>query len=125
MYTVRYRYSLNLLDIDLSGFFSPEDMIRYIADCRLCCRREGVRDGYRERIVFGDDPQLPQGTLAVHAGAFTNFPVPCRTAMVTKSAIARKYIRRTMRRPNLEIFDTPDAALIWLTAADFPPRNSG
>lgn len=125
MYTVRYRYSLNLLDITWSGLFAPENMLRYIADCRLCCRREGVRDSYRERIVFDDDQPFPLGTLAVHAGALTDFPVPCRTAMVTKSAIARKQIRRTMRRANLEIFDTPDAALVWLTAADFPPRNSG
>lgn len=125
MYTIQYRYSLNLLDITWVGLFTPEDMIRYIADCRLCWCREGIRDGYRERIVLSDDQPLPQGTLAVHAGAFGDFSVPYRTAMVTKSTIAQMQIRRTMRRANLEIFDTPEAALAWLTAADSPPRNGG
>lgn len=125
MYTVRYRHSMNLLDITWTGLITPADMIHYIDDCRLCWRREGIRDGYRERIVFSDDQPLPQGTLAIHAGAFTGFPVPSRTAMVTKSAIARMQIRRTMPKAQLEIFDTPEAALNWLMEADFPPRNSG
>jgi hypothetical protein len=116
---------MNLLDITWTGLFTPDDMIRYIDDCRLCWRREGIRDGYRERIVFSDNQPLSQGTLAVHSGAFTDFPVPSRTAMVTKSAIARMQIRRTMPMRQLEIFDTPEAALDWLMEGDFPSRNSG
>lgn len=120
MYTIQYRRDVDLLDITWAGLFTPEDMNRYAEECRACWRREGFREGYRLRIVLSDDQPLPQGTLAVLADAFTDFPASCRTAMVTASAIAKMQIRRTMMVPHMEIFDTPEAALKWLMEAGAP-----
>jgi hypothetical protein len=120
VYTIQYRRDVDLLDITWAGLFTPEDMNRYAEECRACWRREGSREGYRLRIVLSDDQPLPQGTLAVLADAFTDFPASCRTAMVTASAIAKMQIWRTMMVPHMEIFDTPEAALKWLMEAGAP-----
>jgi hypothetical protein len=116
MYSIKYHRQLNLLDITWSGLFTPDEMVQYAEDCRACWRRESLQDGYRLRIVLADGNPLPQDTLAVLAGAFTDYPVSCRTAMVTTSAVARMQIRRTMMVPRMQIFETPEAALEWLMA---------
>lgn len=114
MYTIHYRPEINLLDITWSALFTPEGMSEYAKDCRACWRREGFQSGYLLRIVLRDDLPLPQGTLAVLAGAFIDFPEAGRIAMVTRSAISRLQIKRAMMVPHMRIFDTPEAALDWL-----------
>lgn len=117
MYTIRYLPELNLLDITWSGLFTADGMAEYAKDCRACWKREGFKDGYRLRVVLSDGQPLPQDTLTVLAGAFTDFPKSGRTAMVTESAIARLQIRRAMMEPHMQIFETPEAALDWLMAS--------
>ncbi|RVT93501.1 STAS/SEC14 domain-containing protein [Sphingomonas crocodyli] len=116
MYTIQFNRAWNLLDISWSGLFTPDEMRRYAADCEACRRRERIEPGYRLRIVLTDNQPLPQDTLGVLGKVFENFPVSSRTAMVTKSAVARMQIRRTMMVPQMQIFDDPTAALAWLMA---------
>jgi hypothetical protein len=119
VYTIQYRRDVDLLDITWAGLFTPEDMNRYAEEPRMLAAR-GIREGYRLRIVLSDDQPLPQGTLAVLADAFTDFPASCRTAMVTASAIAKMQIPANHDGAAPEIFDTPEAALKWLMEAGAP-----
>lgn len=114
MYTVRYRRELDLLDITWSGLFTPEEMIDYAEECRACHRRERFREGYRLRIVLDDDRPLPQATLEILSGVFTDYPKAARIAMVTRSQLCRLQIKRAMMEPHMQIFETSEAALEWL-----------
>lgn len=117
LYAIEYRRDLNLLDISWSGLLAPQDMVRYVGDCRAVLRREGFSDGYRLRVEVKDNQPLPQETLATLASAFDGFPKPSRTALVTRSAIVRMQTKRGMAiDPNMQIFDTPGLALAWILA---------
>lgn len=115
-YSVRFQPGLNLLDITWAGLFTAEEMNRYVEDCRDCWRRERFSAGYRLRIVLSDDKPLPQDALTVLSNAFADYPAAGKIAMVTRSAIARIQINRTMMVSHMKIFDTPEQALEWLLA---------
>lgn len=114
MHKVEYRRDLNLLDITWSGLFAPEDIESYKKDCIACWQAERFTSGYALRITLSDDKALPQQTLARLLNAFSDFPRPKRTAMVTRGAIARLQIKRALMKPDLEIFEEADGALDWL-----------
>jgi hypothetical protein len=116
MHTIRYRRDIDLLDITWSGLFTTAEMERYAEDCCACLKQETFRDGYKLRIDLSDIQALPQETLSTLANAFVDFPRPSKTAMVTRSAIARLQIKRAMTNSN-RIFETPEAALAWLTSS--------
>ena len=125
MYSIRYDASLDLLDVVWSGLFTPDVMIKYAADCRECLKRERFRDGFRLRVELSDDQPLSQETLKVLNEVFVDYPKPCRTAVVTRSAIVRMQTKRAMMLdPNTETFTSTDDALEWLTASDVSPNTN-
>lgn len=116
MYRIEYRRDLNLLDIVWSGLITPEEILEYVEDCRRHRVREGFTSGYRLRITLADDLHaLPQETLKVLSGAFANFPRSGRSAIVTRSAIARLQIKRALMAHH-RIFESSAEALEWLSS---------
>ena len=114
LYAIEYKRDLDLLDISWSGLFSPDGVAQYAADCRLCLQRERFQEGFLLRILMRDGQPLTQDALQMMKTVFSDYPKPRRIAMITRGAISRLQLKRALMVPNMQVFDNPDLALVWL-----------
>lgn len=116
LYKIEVDRRLALLRITLSGFFTIDDVQRWIADRRAALSQIAVGPG--QHIVLTDIRDCKVLSQEVHAaiGAATNDPRwrACRVAIVVDGALARMQAQRMFSVDHAKCFEDPEQALAWL-----------
>ena len=109
-----------LLEVTLTGFFSPADAGRVIQEIRESI--SGLPGPANSHVTLVDVRQLklqPQDVIAAVAGQIANPRYRSRRlAFVVGSSVARMQVRRLLIRDEVGVFEDPDEAKRWLASAD-------
>lgn len=110
----------NLVILTMSGVVSPEDAAWMAEELRAGVRTLGDAVGQHVTLYdFSAVPVVPQATVEQLMATFRNEAIRYlwarRLAIVTRTALARRQAQRVKEvRPDIELFDSRDAALAWL-----------
>lgn len=111
-----------LIVLTMSGVISPEDGAWMAEEVRSAVRSLG--DGVGQHVTlydFSDVPVVPQATLEQLRETFRNPAVKPlwarKLAIVTSTALGKLQAQRVKEvRPDIELFEDRQAALVWLLA---------
>ncbi len=119
MFNVGYDSDANCLNIEVAGFWKPEDVAVFAKEVGLkASAARAIRPDFDACVESPDFPvqamdvadllaQIMRGAMAVTSG---------RAAVVVGSQLNKAQAERTLTHPRVRVFRTTDEARDWLAA---------
>jgi len=121
MYRITARPESNLIEIELGGLMTTDEVAAYIAELRRAFAAGRFRAGYLILIDVDACTIQSQEMIAAMREHMGTMPKARRIAMVTGSSLARMQVRRLMTQSYARIFENGEAAREWLLS---PPDDA-
>ena len=118
MYRITPHRNANLIEVELGGMMSVDEVADYMAALRQAFVANHFRAGYRILIDVTACPIQSQEMVEGMRTHMAGMPKASRIAMVTGSSLARMQVRRLMTQDYARVFATPEEARVWLASIE-------
>lgn len=124
MHSIHIDHKNILVDMRLSGFFTPEAAMAAVEDLRTAVRSLGTRAGQHVTLYDVSAVEVaPAATIELLKQSYTDPAIRAlwarRIAYCTPSALARLQVARLREaRPDIGVFTDRESAIAWLLAGD-------
>lgn len=123
MYRIKVDNRIALVEVELGGLMSVEEVARYIDDLRSALIRHRLRN-YLFLLDITTCPIQQQDMLRAMGQHMGTMPKARRIAVVTGSSLAGMQVRRLFTQPYARITANVADARAWLIDGTEPPHGS-
>lgn len=120
MYKITADAGNNLLDVQLSGMLTTDEVVGYIAELKRLFVSNGLAAPYKMIIDVTACPIQSQDVIKIMGQHMATMPKASAIGVVTGSSLAKMQIRRLFTQPYARITSTYSAARLWVLTGNEP-----
>lgn len=113
MYSIRINKALDLVEVELGGMMSTDEVVSYIAELKHQFLVRKLRS-YVMIIDVSKCPIQSQDMIASMGRHMATMPKARSLAIVTGSSLARMQVRRLFTQPYARVTATTDEGRAWV-----------